>query len=302
MTFVTITLVPPTTQAQSLDRLLPVLVRIQARLEEDHSLPALARRAGLSPTHFHRIFSRAIGETPKRYVQRLRLERAAFHLLMLRSRILDIALDCGFENHETFTRAFGRHFGVSPRNYRKIGRPVARHPDEAAPPVRRSTRTEGAPEISETRVRELDALPVAFIRQVGPYEQVDETAWERLQGWSASRGWLPASFLVGIAQDAPGITPSHQLRFDAARPAPGPFRSHGEVGFQVVPRGLFGITTHVGPFRTLEQAYRAAFERLAKSRRYELIGLPCVEIYRTTRITPDFELNETDLCIPVRAF
>ena len=103
-------------QAKLLERLLPVLVYIQARLDEDLSLAVLAAEASLSPHHFHRMFRGLVGETPERYCQRLRLERAAFQLLVYRrASILETALDCGFKNHETFTRAFGQHFGVSPR-------------------------------------------------------------------------------------------------------------------------------------------------------------------------------------------
>jgi AraC family transcriptional regulator len=103
-------------QAKLLERLLPVLVYIQARLDEDLSLAVLATEASLSPHHFHRMFRGLIGETPERYCQRLRLERATFQLLVYRrASILEAALNCGFKNHETFTRAFGQHFGVSPR-------------------------------------------------------------------------------------------------------------------------------------------------------------------------------------------
>ncbi len=105
--------------AKGLEQLLPVLVYIQARLDEDLSLAVLAAGANLSPHHFHRKFRSLTGETPKRYCQRLRLERAAFQLLVYDGdSIFETALDCGFKSHETFTRAFALHFGVSPREYR----------------------------------------------------------------------------------------------------------------------------------------------------------------------------------------
>ena len=77
--------------------LLPLLVHIQAHLEDDLDLTTLARHAGHSPSHLHRVFSAAVGETPRQYVSRLRLERAAFRLLVHDASILSIALDCGFE-------------------------------------------------------------------------------------------------------------------------------------------------------------------------------------------------------------
>ena len=79
-----------------------LFVHIQAHLDEDLSLEALSAKASLSPAHFQRTFQKLVGETPKNYVARLRLERAAFRLLIHDATLLDIALDCGFQNHETF--------------------------------------------------------------------------------------------------------------------------------------------------------------------------------------------------------
>jgi AraC-like DNA-binding protein len=85
------------------ETLLPLLVHIQAHMEEDLSLHALSRKAGLSPFYLQRLFKALIGETPKAYTSRLRLERGAFRLLVHDSNVLDIALECGFQSHETFS-------------------------------------------------------------------------------------------------------------------------------------------------------------------------------------------------------
>ena len=63
----------------------------------------------------------ATGETPGAHQRRLRLDRGAYLLLTSRATILDIALETGFENHETFTRAFRARFQVTPSSFRKNG-------------------------------------------------------------------------------------------------------------------------------------------------------------------------------------
>ena len=98
--------------------LISLLVHIQSHLDEDLSLASLSSMASLSPGQFHRSFKAMIGETPKEYVARLRLERAAFRLLIHDATLLELALDCGFKSHETFTRAFRRRFGMAPNPYR----------------------------------------------------------------------------------------------------------------------------------------------------------------------------------------
>jgi AraC family transcriptional regulator len=92
-----------------------------AGADGDASLAVLARRAGRSVFEVHRAFRRVVGVTPKRYTARLRLERAASELVATSRSILDIALARGFASHEVFTRAFVRHFRMTPRAYRARG-------------------------------------------------------------------------------------------------------------------------------------------------------------------------------------
>src|SRR5262245_18791066 len=102
----------------SWETLTPLLVYIQANLDQDLSLAALGEHARLSPAHLQRVFKAEIGESPKAYVTRLRVERAAFCLLAHESGIAEVASDCGFQNPETFIRAFRRRFRKTPSAYR----------------------------------------------------------------------------------------------------------------------------------------------------------------------------------------
>ncbi|HWE53567.1 MAG TPA: AraC family transcriptional regulator [Bryobacteraceae bacterium] len=58
------------------------------------------------------------GTTPHQYLLRMRLRRAALRLRTARSKVLDVALECGFGDVSNFLRAFRGEFGVSPRVYR----------------------------------------------------------------------------------------------------------------------------------------------------------------------------------------
>ena len=285
-------------RTRDLQRLMPVLVEIQCHLDGDLSLETLARVAGLSPHHFHRLFGREIGETVKRYTQRLRLEQGALRLLLHRGKILQIALDCGFQNHETFTRAFRKHFGVSPRAYRRLGGPAPAPPAGEGRP--RLGHGEGDFRLSATKVQTLEEMHLAFIRHVGPYEAVSDGLWKELTDWAAVVDPGGPRVLVGLAQDAPGITPDEKLRFDAALPVPRPFSPEGRIGHQVLPSRTFAVTSHFGHFRTLPRAYGAIVARVGELRGYHLDGLPTVEIYRTTQVNADYDLNHTDIYLPVR--
>jgi AraC family transcriptional regulator len=281
------------------ETLLPLLVHIQARLEEDLGLAALSRKAGLSPFYLQRFFKSAVGETPKAYTSRLRLERGAFRLLVHDSSVLDIALECGFQSHETFLRAFRRRFGKLPSDYREWVRGQLAAWDAPSP----EDCAEAAPAfaISKTHVIPLRAAHLAFRRHVGPYESVPESLFEELEEWAVRRGIPGPPVWMGIGHDAPGTTPPERLRFDAALVVPGPFAPEGRIAHQLLPGGPFAVTSHAGPYDTLPAAYAAIFPRLPKLPGYQLVGLPAVEIYHTTRVNVRYRLNHTDLCLPVVA-
>ncbi|MFI8166132.1 helix-turn-helix domain-containing protein [Streptomyces sp. NPDC086081] len=82
-------------------------------------VPALARVAHVSPAHFARTFHATFGETPHRYLQRRRIERAMFLLRESDRSVTDICFEVGFSSTGTFSRTFRGIVGRSPREYRK---------------------------------------------------------------------------------------------------------------------------------------------------------------------------------------
>lgn len=88
---------------------------------EDTSLDRLALEAELSKFHFVRQFQRSVGMTPGAYLRTLRLCHAARLLRRRRDPIVDIAMAVGFSDHPSFSRAFARHMGMTPSQYRALG-------------------------------------------------------------------------------------------------------------------------------------------------------------------------------------
>lgn len=79
---------------------------------------ALARIAHVSSAHFIRVFAATFGETPHRYLQRRRIERAMFFLRESERSVTEVCDDVGFGSLGTFSRTFGEIVGVSPTAYR----------------------------------------------------------------------------------------------------------------------------------------------------------------------------------------
>ena len=85
----------------------------------DHSVPALAAGVGMSLRNFTRVFTRELGTTPARYVERVRVD-AACRLLETTALTVDVvARRCGFGTAETLRRSFLRTLGIPPTDYRR---------------------------------------------------------------------------------------------------------------------------------------------------------------------------------------
>ena len=87
---------------------------------------AVARSANLSRAHFIRSFREAFGETPHRYLQRRRIERAMALLRETDRPVTEICLDVGFVSLGSFSTTFAEVVGCSPTEYRRREDPRAR--------------------------------------------------------------------------------------------------------------------------------------------------------------------------------
>jgi transcriptional regulator GlxA family with amidase domain len=85
----------------------------------DHALPALAAAAAMSVRHFARVFTAEVGETPGRFVERVRTEAARRELETTNDTLDVVASRCGLGTAETLRRVFQRRLGVAPDAYRR---------------------------------------------------------------------------------------------------------------------------------------------------------------------------------------
>lgn len=92
---------------------------ITANPDGDFRISKLAKRMGLSPRHFARIFKTEVGSTPADWVKEARVTAACRMLESGKASPKEVASDCGFANADTLRRAFVSLVGVSPAEYRK---------------------------------------------------------------------------------------------------------------------------------------------------------------------------------------
>jgi AraC family transcriptional regulator len=284
----------------SLD-LAPVLLGIGDGLDEEITLSSLAERAGLSAFHFHRLFTDAVGETPKAHVERLRLERASYKTVVTRDSLIDIGLSVGFQNHETFIRAFRRKFGCTPSDYRQ----AAWSSFSAQADSTRDFRGEGCL-LSEVRFITLPRARLLAVRRLGGYDTLEipltetDPIWTRMSAWAGSRGLSHGGVPITICYDSPYMTPPPAQRLDACFVIAGEEpEAEGDIRVIDFPGGRFGVIEHRGPYDTIIQAYRGLVDGIHASGRYRLDEGPPMQVFREIHVGGDPAANLSEVHMPV---
>jgi AraC-like DNA-binding protein len=99
------------------------MLRARDAMDRDFAHPldlgALARTACVSESTFIRSFKATFGETPHRYLQRRRIERAAYLLRTTDRSVTDVCMAVGFSSLGTFSRTFAAIAGESPSSFRR---------------------------------------------------------------------------------------------------------------------------------------------------------------------------------------
>jgi AraC family transcriptional regulator len=157
---------------------------IVQNLGEQLSLQQLADIAQYSPFHFQKIFKQVVGESPKQYVIRLRLETAAHALVMHRHKtVTEIALENGFSSSATFARSFKDYFGNSAEEFRSIPRRQNAERYQDKPSIQHNS----SPEEIESclaslniRVRKMNAFRCVFINAKLYDDESIQTAFRRV--------------------------------------------------------------------------------------------------------------------------
>jgi AraC family transcriptional regulator len=281
--------------------MIPLLIDVQQNLDRDLDLHVLASKYGYSPFHFHRMFSSVMGETPKEYVERLRLEKAAYKLQITDEPIFEVCLSVGFRNHETFTRAFRRYFGTSPRDCRKNAKVLQVRRLEA----NRSFRGDGCC-LSEVKFESLRSMHLLSVLHVGAYSEIpaaftdDDRIWNTLVDWAKRHNVPYRPIPLSFYHDDPTVTPGMAQRTDACIPIDTIAKGTRTIRCLEFAGGEYAVAEHSGPYSTLIQGFRHVADGVRASEKYAFRTDPALAIARGVHVDKDSVLNRTDLYLPVQ--
>jgi len=207
-----------------------VLEYIQLNLSGDLRLEVLAEVANYSPFHFQRLFSELVGETPKQYIIRLRLERSAHFLKIFpKLSISELSIESGFASPSTFSRAFKNHFGICAEDYKNLPpyqiRKICKADSKKGKLPQLSSvdlcpRDFSSEEIMDwtkqvnIATKQQQDYKVLYTRITLKDNDAISLAFRELCRWAEPRGLMNGETrFIGLLLDIPFITPMEQCRY-----------------------------------------------------------------------------------------
>jgi len=270
------------------ERISRVCEYIHQNLNEELSLEVLSDVAAFSKYHFHRVFSAYTGISVMKFIQLARLKRASFRLAFEEDkRIIEIALEAGFESPEAFARAFKRTFDQSPSYFRAEPKWPEWH-------TRFYFQIQPYGEIHMTvDIVPFETTKVALLEHLGAPEKVLETAGKFI-AWRKETGLSPVktSKTYGIPYSDPKITEPEEFRWDVCGSIEGdvPENKYG-VKAGIIPGGRCAVIRHKGSHDNLDNSIYYVYREWLPQSGEEVRDYPCFFHY----VNLIHEVNECDL-------
>ncbi|WP_432458909.1 MULTISPECIES: AraC family transcriptional regulator [unclassified Agarivorans] len=284
-------------------RINDVLYYIHQTIAEPLNAKALAAIAAYSPFHFHRCFKQLTGESVNDYIRRTRLERCA-NLLIFSPHLTvqDAALSCGFQSPASFSQAFKKHFGQSPRQWREGGYSVysqANYQQSWSEELQQRMRQAQTLSLPVVSVRRLEAQTVAYVRHQG-YDRSIRQAYEKLQVWADSQkiDWSQDK-LLGLYHSNPDIVPAPLCHYVACLAVDTPFIRRGPVSCLTIPGGMHATLEVAGQYGELLPMLHQFYMQWLPNSGYRMGNIPAFVRYKQCQFIDPEERFELQLCVPI---
>jgi AraC family transcriptional regulator len=265
---------------------------ISCHLDDKLDLNKLSEISAISPFHFHRIMKAYLNEPIGSYIIRYRVETGAHLLIYGSQQIDDIAYKIGYDSPTSFTKAFKKHFGVSPtefRNNKNI------HTMETT--IVNKVLPKGftiSPKITDRKIQK-----VIYVRLIGDYHSNDYgQAWEKIIKFMKSKHLFGFNQeYLGISVSNPNITESDKCQYDCCVTINKDVKPEGEIGVRNIEGGKYAVFNFKGSYDYFDAVYDAIYNNWLPESNFQLRDIPSFEKFVKHSKNPD--KNKTEVYIPI---
>lgn len=266
-----------------------VIDYISANLHQPLQLDVIAGKICVSRRQLLRIMRSALDESLYAYMARQRMERAIMYMQTEEMTLAELAVRIGYDNPQSFSKAFRKLFGISPKTY--INGLNAR--------LQEYVKSSGGKyETVPSEICEEEDLNLIYIRIVGQYgkEKPYETAWNKLIKFLEEKQVLSAATrFIGLSFDDPNVTTARQCRFYACATVDKPVEAAGVFGTLRLRKGKYAVYTLKGSYSSLQEFYNNISVNFNHTIRH---GMPFEEYIHYTGT--DSEAALTKIYIPIK--
>lgn len=281
------------------------IIYVEDRLGEAIKVEDVAQAAGYSYYHLNRQFTAILGESIGSYIKKRRLANAAKALLYSNLKIIDIALDNGFESAESFSRAFKWVYKISPQEYRinrldtfiaskhKLSSDllehltcnVTVHPYIITIPETKVAGIRGTTTLKDNKLAELWQEFIQISPQI-PHRSLHGRGFGICEAchdnslYSMSNEVLFTE-VAGIEVDSfDGLTTNFVQK--------------------IIPEGRYAVFTHTGTLRKLPQTFQYIWGTWSLNTKEEIDDREDFELYDQRYLGYDHPESKVDLYIPIK--
>jgi len=265
---------------------------IDQHLYEAVDMKTLAELTCISTYHFHRLFKSIVGESIGEYIQRIRLEKIAHQLKVSSIPISELVEQTHYNNKYALSKAFKKHFGVSPSVYRLNSETYSavNHRDQYIPLT------------LYPMIKEMEEFNIVYlsINQTQRTDQGYFKAWDELKEFVKEQHLNETGLFLSFSFDNFKITEANKCRYYIGHTLEHSIKPVGKYGVKKIDGGLFAIFRCNGTFAQLENIYANIYNHWLLNCNYVLRDTHSFEIY--IHNPNDFEENDliTDIYIPVK--
>ena len=221
-----------------------VILYIEQNYNDNLTLEELSKVASFSKFYFHRIFKSIVGENLGDYIRRVRLSSTTLKF-KTDKKITEIALTSGYETNASFSKAFKKHFGITPKQFSQ------------------NAKIKKGLKMQEPKIIELEPVEVLYVRKEGNYNISAGKAWEVLMGFAYKNKIKykknlmgKDAMMFGIGHDNPNVTDEDKLRFDACISWDDKtVQPQGEISNKIIDGGKYAMFLHKGAYENLKLTY-----------------------------------------------
>ena len=225
-----------------------VIDYISANLHLPLQLDVIADKINVSQRQLLRIMRSALNESLYAYVARQRIERAVLYMQAEDMSLTKLAEMVGYDNPQSFSKAFKKQFGISPKAYI----------DELQSRLEGYIQSSGNRSGIQSEVCHFEGLELVYIRIFGKYGEVEpyEIAWSKLMEFlKDNQALTPETRFIGLSFDDPNVTNHGKCRVYACASVQKKIIPTGEFGTIQLQQGKYAVYTLKGSCSGLQELY-----------------------------------------------